>query len=311
MIGNYIRRGMLAVLATVMLTAPIFTEAAVAEEITVKHSQGELVLKATPKKVAVFDLAALDTLDALEVEVTGAAGGFFPPYLSKFADPKYANVGSLFEPDYEAINALKPDLVIVGGRSSAKYADLAKLAPTIDLSTDDKGYQESVIRNAETLAKIFGKQDAAAARIAKLKASIEDLKALSGKAGKGLIVLTTGGYISAYGPGSRFGVLHDDFGVTPAAEGLSTALHGEAISHEFILKTNPDWLFVVDRDAAIGQAGQSAAQFLDNELVRQTTAWKKGQVVYLDPVNWYLVGGGLTSMQRDVDQLTEAFRKKL
>ena len=125
--------------------------------------------------------------------------------------------------------------------------------------------------------------------------------------GKGLIVLTTGGRISAYGPGSRFGILHDAFGIVPAATGLDTGTHGQPVSFEYILKTNPDWLYVIDRDAAIGREGSPAKSFLDNELVRQTTAWKKNQVVYLEPANWYLVGGGLTALHQSIEQVSKAF----
>lgn len=48
--------------------------------------------------------------------------------------------------------------------------------------------------------------------------------------------------MSTYGPGSRFGVLHDDYGTVPAAEDLKpgkSSNHGQAISFEFILETNP------------------------------------------------------------------------
>ena len=31
--------------------------------------------------------------------------------------------------------------------------------------------------------------------------------------------------------------------------------HGQAVSFEYLLKTNPDWLLVLDRDAAIGREG--------------------------------------------------------
>ncbi|WP_266036324.1 ABC transporter substrate-binding protein, partial [Brucella intermedia] len=112
-----------------------------------------------------------------------------------------------------------------------------------------------------------------------------------------------------YGPGSRFGVLHESFGVKPAAPDLSTGNHGQPASSEFILETNPDWLFVIDRDAAIGREGNSAKQVLDNDLVRQTNAWKKDQVVYLNAQNWYLVGGGLGALHGTVDQLSQAFDK--
>ena len=114
--------------------------------------------------------------------------------------------------------------------------------------------------------------------------------------------------MSAYGPGSRFGVLHDAFGIPPAAPGLKASLHGEAISSEFILETNPDWLFVIDRDAAIGEGG-GAQRLLDNELVHQTTAWKQGQVVYLEPANTYLIGGGIQSLRRLMEQLSDVYAK--
>jgi iron complex transport system substrate-binding protein len=112
--------------------------------------------------------------------------------------------------------------------------------------------------------------------------------------------------MSAYGPGSRFGAIHSDFGVPTAAEGLDTSRHGEAIGSEFIRERNPDWLFVIDRDAAIGQ-GDAARRLLDNPLVRQTNAWKQNQVVYLDPVAWYVVGSGIQSTQAMVDEIARAY----
>jgi iron complex transport system substrate-binding protein len=276
----------------------------------VTHLKGETVVPAQPKSVLVFDLASLDTLQALGVDVKGVPGSKFPPALAKFGDAKYTKIGTLFEPDMEAVNAAKPDLIIIGGRSSAKYADLAKVAPTIDMTVDAKNYLPSVYKNAETLGRIFGKEAQAAALVAKVQTSIKDLQQKASGAGKGLVVLTTGGKMSAYGPGSRFGVVHDGFGITPAQPKLTTTNHGQAVSFEFLLQTNPDWLFVIDRDAAIGREGTSAQKLLDNELVRQTTAWKKQQVVYLNAANWYSLGGaGISALQANVDQIASALAK--
>lgn len=281
-----------------------------AQDLKIQHSKGETSVPLKPKKVIALDLASLDTLNALGVEVSGVPTARFPEYLAKYGSDKYEKVGTLFEPNYEAVNAAAPDLIIVGGRSSAKYPDLAKIAPTIDMTVDPKDYVGSVKKNVQTLAKIFDKQVEADAQIAKLDKAMADLKKEAAGAGKGLLILTTGGKMSAYGPGSRFGLLHTDFGVVPAVEGLATTNHGQAVSSEFILKTNPDWLFVIDRDGATGRAAGAAQRVLDNELVTQTNAWKKNQVVYLDPVNWYLIGGGLTAMQASADQITKAFAKK-
>ncbi|MFN7090977.1 MAG: siderophore ABC transporter substrate-binding protein [Allorhizobium sp.] len=305
MFGTY-RPLQLAVLAGAIIASQAAPFTAVAE-IIVKHSKGETSLPTTPQKVLVFDMASLDTLTALGVEVDGVPSGAKPDYLSRYASDNVLKIGSLFEPDFEAVSAAQPDLIIVGGRSSAKFADLSKIAPTIDLTVNSERYIESAKENVRTLAEIFGKTDEAEGALQELDASIKTLNEKAASAGKGLLMLTTGGKMSTYGAGSRFGVLFSDYGVQQVDESIKVGLHGQPISFEYILEKNPDWLFVIDRDAAIGREGQAAQALLDNDVVGQTTAWKKGQVVYLDAAGWYLVGGGLTALQNTVDQLTEAF----
>ena len=286
-----------------------FSVATVGHAASIKHAQGEAEIDGVPQKIVVFDYAVADTLDVLGVDIAGLPAGVMPPYLQKYADDGVARVGTMFEPDYEAVAALEPDLIIVGGRSAPKYEDLAKLAPTIDLTVDRTNFVASAKQNAETLGEIFGKQAEAAQAVAALDKSLENLRNSPVDAGNVLVMITTGGRMSAHGPGSRFDVVFSGFGFKPAVDGLDTGTHGQAISNEFILETNPDWLFVVDRDAAIGREGSSAKQMLDNELVNQTTAWQKDQVVYLDPMSWYVVGGGLTAMNISINQLIESLGK--
>lgn len=276
-----------------------------AQTLTVKHAAGETTLPGTPKKVAVYDLASLDTLDALGVSVAAVPRGGKPGPLAKFAGDEYAKVGTLFEPDYETLSALSPDLIIVAGRSRAKFADVAKVAPAIDLSLDPTRPYDSAREHIALLGKIFGKASEAKALLDKLDAATAAVKAKAAGAGRGLLILTVGNRMSAFGPGSRFGILHDAFGIVPAVPDLKIGNHGQPANFEFIQKTNPDWLFVIDRDAALGKPG-NAAKMLDNELVGRTTAWKKKQVVYLDPANWYLVGGGAQALQASVDQIGNA-----
>lgn len=279
-----------------------------AAEITVKHAQGETVLPDTPRKVLTFDLATLDTLDLLGVDVAGVPDFALPEYLAKYMDTP--RIGSLFEPDFEAVAAAAPDLIIVAGRSSKAYPELAKIAPTVDLSTDWTDYGASVKANSVILGDIFGKQAEVAALIADLDASIEAVNADAATAGKGLIILTSGGKVSAYGAGSRFGWIHQTLGVVPAIEDVEAATHGDAISFEFIHETNPDWLFVIDRDAAVGETGQAAEQVLNNDLVAQTNAWKNGNVVYVDGMKSYVINGGLHAFQDLVTDIGAALAKK-
>lgn len=283
--------------------------AAAAGEITVAHNQGETVVSLNPAKVFTFDLASLSTLNALGVEVAGVPDFAFPDSLAQYASDRYLKIGSLFEPDYEAISAADPDLIIVSARSAAVFPQLAEIAPTIDLSADNTQYLASQFHNAEILGQLFGKQAEVADLEAKIQASIEAVQAQTAEAGTALIVMVNGGEVTAYGPGSRFGWIHDELGFTPAVEDVEQATHGEAISFEFILEANPDWLIVIDRDVAVGEQAEAAAVVLDNELVGQTTAWQQGQVIYINPSNWYIVTGGLGAIQEMVDEIGGALAK--
>jgi iron complex transport system substrate-binding protein len=273
------------------------------QELTVSHAQGETILPAAPHKIFTYDIATLDTLDMLGIEVAGVPAANMPAHLSQYAGDEYLKIGSLFEPDYELVNAEQPDLIVVAGRSSGVYPDLSAIAPTIDLSIDWTDFPGTIKARSETIGELFGKEAEVAEAIAAIDADIAAINAHAPDVGNALIVMTSGGRITAYGPGSRFGWLHDDLGIEPAIADVEAATHGEAVSFEFLLETNPDWLFVIDRDASTGESGAAAQQVLDNELVHQTTAWQNDQIVYLDAVSFYIVNGGLHSLQNMVDQV--------
>ncbi|NKJ40339.1 siderophore ABC transporter substrate-binding protein [Rhizobium sp. SG570] len=300
-----LRTSHFAAICTLFLSFAPFGSAH-ADGVMIQHAMGETEVKKDPKTVAVLDVSALDTLYAIGVDVQGVPNDIFVPYLHKFDGPEYRKVGSVFEPDYEALSAMAPDLIIVGGRSSPKYPEVSKIGPTIDLTPDLKDRLGSTIKYAEELGEIFGKQKDVSDRVTKLRQSIESVKEKAHAAGTALLIMTTGGKMSAMGPGTWFGMLYDTFGIKPAVKDLDTSFHGQIVSPEFVLETDPDWLFVIDRDAAIGQAGASARQVVDNELIRQTKAWKLGHVVYLDPVDWYIVSDGLIAMQAMADELSKA-----
>lgn len=284
-----------------------------AETITVTDALGEEEVPLDPKSVVVFDMGVLDTLDTLGVDaVTGVAkGGATPSYLKKYEGDEYITAGDLFEPDLEAIPRAEPDMIIVGGRSAAMHDSLEKTfdgVPVLDMSVDETAYLESSRDNIMTLATIFGEEDRAEEILTGYDERIAAVKAKSGDAGKGLVLLTSGGEVTAYSLNSRFGFVHDVFGVTPATDELgdTESRHGEAVSFEFIREANPDLLYVVDRDAAIGEEGKSAEEILDNALVKKTSAWKNDKVSYVDAEAWYIVVGGLTSLGILIDEVEKS-----
>ncbi|WP_039759132.1 siderophore ABC transporter substrate-binding protein [Bartonella queenslandensis] len=296
--------------ATVLWTQMSIANTSVKTNITIDHVSGTTSVPASPQKVVVFDIAALDNMNRLGIKaVVGIPEGKKPSYLQQFDDAKYEKIGTLFEPDYEKIATLQPDLIIISSRTQAKYNDLSKIAPTIDLTVGNENSLEDIKRNMSILGKIFGKEQEAEKEIAKLNETLAEVRKNTQGKGTGLILMTSGGKISALGPKSRFDIFHSAFGIAPATDKLTVQKHGQLISPEFILETNPDWLLVIDRDAAIGREGQSAAQLLNNELVHRTTASKQNQIIYLDSWSWYRASGGLTGLFETAQQINEAFTK--
>lgn len=277
-------------------------DASKATTITVEHASGTTEnVPVAPEKVFTFDLGVLDTMDALGVEPAGVPEAAYPKSLEKYSADSYAKIGSLKEPDFEAVSAGAPDLIIISGRTAGAYGELSKIAPTIDLSVDEAKPMESFAEQTETLGRIFNKESDVEEKLAALNVTIDETKAKAKDAGKGLIVLTSGGEVTAYGAGSRFGIIHDVLGVTPAADVKNKGTHGEAVSFEYIRDTNPDILYVINRDTAIGSEVAAADPTLDNELVKATKAAKNNKVIALDPASWYLVGYGLNNVQAMAD----------
>lgn len=259
-----------------------------------------------PQTLAVFDIAAIDTLTALGVTIAGVPDKLYLPALGdKLGDAEV--VGTLFEPDLEALSALGPDLVVVGGRSSPQLEAVRQVAPAIDMTIGDATLLAEAKARIASYGALFGKADAATALTARVDDALARARAAIAGKGTGLIVMTNGPKVTAYGAGSRFGWIHDDLALPAAAASVTAANHGEAISFEFIAEANPDWLIVVDRAAAIGTAEQNARATLDNELVHGTTAWRKGQVIYLPAAEAYIAGGGATSLLHVLDVIAAAF----
>lgn len=278
------------------------------ETITVKHELGETKVSKNPKKVVVFDYGTLDTLDKLGIEVTGVPQGNIPTYIDKYESDDYENVGSLKEPDFEKLAQIDPDLIIISGRQSSLYDQLQELAPTIYLGVDTTRYMESFKENLAIIGTIFDKQDEIDQELKALEQSITDLQEKASASNKkALIVLANDDKISAYGPSSRFGMIHDVFGIPAVDEDIEVSTHGMNVSFEYVVEQNPDLLYVIDRGAVVGSES-SAKQVVENDLTKKTKAYKNDNIVYLDPNYWYLSGGGLVSVQEMVNEVADSLK---
>lgn len=263
--------------------------------------RGSVEVPYQPEAVVTFDIATLDTLDAIGAgdAVVGIPDIALPEYLSEYADlPK---VGTLFEPDFEAVAELEPDLIVVAARSTGQYDELSEIATTIDLTGAYAGTFAPAegLERAEQLGEIFGAEDAVAERVAEIDELVTTVQ--DEATGTALVLSVSGGEYGAFGEGSRFGYFFDELGFEPAVAaadlpGAEGSSHGDTVTNEFILTANPDWIIAFDRGAATGDAA-SAEETLDNELVAQTTAGAEGQIIYLPASELYIVINGLTAIE--------------
>lgn len=267
-------------------------------------SKEEILLEVPydPKRIAVLDMASLDILNCLGAgdRIVGMASTSLD-YLQDYAEKEeIAALGTIKEADMEAVMACEPDVIFIGGRLSGSYDALSEIAPVVYLSTDTEiGVVESVRKNASTIASMFGLEDQVEELMADFDGRIEALHTFA--EGKTAIVgMCTSGSFNILGDDGRCSIIGREIGFENIGvmDEETTSTHGNESSFELVVELNPDYMFVLDRDAAIGTDGaQLAQEIVENELVMETDAYKNGQIVYLEhSAVWYTAEGGVTAL---------------
>ncbi len=155
------------------------TEVKGTEIVAVQDENGTIEVTKNPERVVTFDYGTLDILDNMGVDVVGLPKGSLPEYLSKYKEDKYSDLGGLKEPDFEAINELNPDLIIISGRQADMYDKFAEIATTVYLSVDGSDYLNDFSRNLDVLGKIFGKEDFVKENLDNLTKQMDEVKAMA------------------------------------------------------------------------------------------------------------------------------------
>ena len=270
----------------------------------------ELEVPYDPQRIAILDMPSLDILDRLGLgdRVVGSATTTLEYLQAYVPGDTIANLGTIKEADLEAVMACEPDVIFIGGRLSASYDALSEIAPVVFLSTDTQiGVVESVRNNATTIASIFGLEAQVDELMAGFDARIEALAAFA--EGKNAIVgLCTSGSFNILGSDGRCSIISVEVGFDNLGDGDVTATHGNESSFELVVELDPDYMFVLDRDAAIGTDGaQLAKEIVENELVMDTDVYKDGHIVYLEnPTVWYTAEGGITALDIMLNDLEGA-----
>lgn len=306
---------LLLCLSLIALALPTFAEEAAPETITISTLNGnretmELAVPYDPQRIAVLDMASLDILDRLGVgdRVVGSATTALDYLQAYVTNEEIANLGTIKEADLEAVMASEPDVIFIGGRLSASYDALSEIAPVIYLATDTEiGVVESVRQNATTIASLFGMEAEVDALMADFDARIAALAAFA-EGQNAIVGLCTSGSFNVLGSDGRCSMISVEIGFDNLGDGDVTSTHGNESSFELIVELNPDYIFVLDRDAAIATEGAKLAQeIVENELVMETDAYKNGHIVYLaHPTVWYTAEGGITALDIMLQDLESA-----
>lgn len=304
-------RTIFSLLMLVGLSAPSIAQ----ETITISHTKGETTLAKYPKKVAITDLSALETYHELGIPVAGVTD-MVPAYLDVYNDKKYAKLGNAKTPDIQAIAALKPDLIIVGGRQGSHYDSLAMIAPTVIFGTDTEDFWNSFEEQIKTIASLHGKEELAEQKLAALrnKRTLVQAKAQNDSK-KTVLAMHINGRFNPSGPESRFGFPYDVLDLKPAYIPAPEPAQPAAVSDgeapqrartqaPKLAEINPDYLLIFDRNTGVKGVMPNEADII-NDDVKATNAYKAGKVFILPGWIWYLAGSGLISVDQKITDIGE------
>ena len=272
----------------------------IAEAATVEITDiyGTVTVPVNPKSVVALDNRTFETLSDWGIALAAAPKGVMPADSPYVGDASVQDIGTHNDPNLEAIAAVNPELVIIGQRFAGRYDEIKALVPNavvinlnFDVSADAAAPGDNLINGLKNstiaLGKIFDKNEEAEQLVADFDAVIEKAKNAYNGTDTVISVVVSGGNIGFSAPlsGRVWGPMYEVFGWLSALEvaGATSDHQGDDISVEAIAQSNPDWLFVLDRDAATSSAATAtpAQDVIDNSpALQNTTAVTKGQIVY-------------------------------
>ncbi|MFN3600943.1 MAG: ABC transporter substrate-binding protein [Dietzia sp.] len=245
----------------------------------VEHARGTTAVPEDPQRVVTLEPLELDTAVAVGIVPVGAAVASnitgAPAYLDVDG---VAGVGTVPEPDLEAIAALKPDLILgTESRHSALYDQLAAIAPTVFIATQADPWRD----NALLIGDALNRGDEVADLLSAVDDRCEELAENYGVDGETAQLIrprdeTT---LSLYGPVSFAGSLLECAGFTIPDQDWADGLQAD-ISPENILSARADHVFLtatdVDDDSAVPAAIVQNADAFPSVTVVDTSYWVSG-----------------------------------
>ena len=267
------------------------TKATQPSSVTVEANDGTVEIKLPVTRAASLDNRTFEVLQQWDVELVAAPKKLIPSTITAFNGEGVADVGMHREPNLEALVAAEPDLIISGQRFSKFDSQIKELAPDVPLINleprDGQPFDKELIRQVTDLGEIFGKQAEAKKLVDDFNASIERAKNAYDGTSTVMAVDVSGGNIGyvAPGKGRTWGPVFDLLDLKPALEieGATDSHTGDDISVEAIAESNPAWMLVLDRDAAITKDGSNTPAetvINGNAALQNVAALQNKHVVY-------------------------------
>lgn len=246
---------------------------------SVEHARGTAEVPETPQRVVVLEPVELDTAVALGITPVGAAVASnvagVPDYLGvDGVEP----VGTVPEPDLEAIAALEPDLILgTESRHSQLFEQLEAIAPTVFMETQADPWQDNVLLIGEALGQADEAQqllDGFNDRCAELKDTLD----VDGETAN-LIRPRDETTLSLYGPVSFAGGALECVGLSIPDQEWEDGLQAD-LSPENISQAEAEHLFVtttdVDDDSTIPAAITQNEDLFGSVTLVDTSYWVSG-----------------------------------
>ncbi|MDN5900214.1 MAG: ABC transporter substrate-binding protein [Brachybacterium sp.] len=273
-------------------------EAGAAGTVEVEDNNGPQTVEVPPASVVATDNRTFETLADWDVTLTAASRALMPTTNPLKDDESIIDLGLHREPDLEAVVAAEPTLIVNGQRFTQYHEDFEKYAPEATILELDpregEPFADELKRQVGVLGQVFGKETEAEQLGTDLDAAMERVRSAYDGAATVMAVTTSGGDIGfiAPGMGRTLGWTFEALGLAPALEieGASDDHQGDDISVEAIADANPDWILVMDRDAAISADDPEytpANEVLDSsEALSGVTAVAEDNIVYM-PADTY------------------------
>jgi iron complex transport system substrate-binding protein len=258
-------------------TAAAATSTSTTFPVTISAANGTITVPARPTAIVSMSPTATEMLYAI------GAGSQVRAVDSYSTFPKNAPRTKLNEddPNVEAIVAYKPDLVVVAGDTTGLTAQLAKFGiPVLSdpaATTLNQAYQQFV-----ELGEATGHVAQAKAEVTKIKAQIGRIVRAAPKRAKPLTYYfeldqTYYSVTSSTFIGQLLGLLGLK-SIADAATGAAASGGYPQLSAEFIIKSNPDYIFLADTVCC----GQNAKKVAARPGWAQLSAVRDGHVVGLN-----------------------------